>query len=668
MYEKILEHTLAMLEKVALAIPESGELAGAGMRIADSQAYKEAWHEDNYHFPLGTAYLSLGFGGVAENAQKKAEMSGGKQAELFYGIAKSYCALSELLKRYAEKIHACANGEARLERIAERLGKIAFKAPEHFDEALQSVALMWCIRTLNADGADIGRLDVHLKEFFDRDIASGYMTEEKCLDLLCDFWRILNSKCTGDTLNNVLVGGKQKDGTNAGGRLSVLMLEATKRCAMPEPHINVRVFEGLDNDIRRAMTKVQLMGQGQATVYNDDVLIDSLIKFGIPEDLAYNYTNDGCTEVVLDGGSGIDFEHIDAVAAFELGFNNGSLMLCDYRRPIKYWSVRNIERLYTPDVITGFESGEVEKCSDFGEFYNCFLRQYEFQVKSKAEKLEKMEENRKSSGCSSLLLNGTLDCVFESGKDCISGGFPVALYMMFSGSIPTVADCLIAIKKVVFEQKRYTIAEIKDALRADFKGYEGMQKELLSAPKFGNGIDEVDMLAADIADRFCDWLDEYRSLTGFAVMPALLGWRFLEEAHGIAATPDGRNYADPIAEHYCATPGKAVNGPTAHISSIAKAKKAISRAVGVSAVHMTLPSGIQKSENGKEIIDGLVRSACASGLSQMNIAVYDADTLRKAQAEPEKYQDIVVRVWGYSARFVSLCKEMQEHVISRISN
>ena len=205
-------------------------------------------------------------------------------------------------------------------------------------------------------------------------------------------------------------------------------------------------------------------------------------------------------------------------------------------------------------------------------------------------------------------------------------------------------------------------------MRADFKGYEGMQKELLSAPKFGNGIDEVDMLAADIADRFCDWLDEYRSLTGFAVMPALLGWRFLEEAHGIAATPDGRNYADPIAEHYCATPGKAVNGPTAHISSIAKAKKAISRAVGVSAVHMTLPSGIQKSENGKEIIDGLVRSACASGLSQMNIAVYDADTLRKAQAEPEKYQDIVVRVWGYSARFVSLCKEMQEHVISRISN
>jgi len=142
MYEKILEHTLAMLEKVALAIPESGELAGAGMRLADSQAYKEAWHEDNYHFPLGTAYLSLGFGGVAEKAQKKAEMSDGKQAELFYGIAKSYCALSELLKRYAEKIHACANGDARLERMAERLGKIVKINEKQVEEINKSFNLV----------------------------------------------------------------------------------------------------------------------------------------------------------------------------------------------------------------------------------------------------------------------------------------------------------------------------------------------------------------------------------------------------------------------------------------------------------------------------------------------------------------------------------------------
>lgn len=114
-----------------------------------------------------------------------------------------------------------------------------------FEQALQLTYLMWKLRCLNKPGADIGRLDVHLYPWFCRDIEEGKTTEEEALELLCDFWQLLNENDSGDTLINVMVGGKNQDGTDAGSRLSVLMLEATKRCKQSEPHINVRVHSGL---------------------------------------------------------------------------------------------------------------------------------------------------------------------------------------------------------------------------------------------------------------------------------------------------------------------------------------------------------------------------------------------------------------------------------------
>ena len=669
MYEKSLKNSLFVLNALDCPIPETGGIAGVGLVYRDYEITEAMANLDNLHYPMGTAFLKLGIKGIIEKAHNKAsEVTDPQSKALLLGIESVYTAVQSFFDRYAQALYSAANGDERLLHIADNVKAISERAPIHFEEALQLYALMWLIRSIPSAGSTIGRLDVHLLPFYEKDIKEGYTTDEKVLELLCDFWKLINKKGRGDTLNNLMVGGKNADGSDAGSRLSVLMLEATKICAMAEPHINVRVHNNLSPDVYRAMLEVQAMGQGQATAYNDEIIIPGLVEFGIPEEMACTYINDGCYEVMLDGYSDITFTHLDAVAIFELAFNNGEWAQSVEKKPIKYRYEKDPQRIYIPDAKPGMASGRIEDAKTFDEFYDMFLKQYEYQTREKAEFLKERSEKRSLTAESSLFLNGTYDFPLDLGKDLLRGGFPVYVNMLFSGSLTTVADCMVAVKKLVFEEKKYTIEEIKKAISVDFEGYEPMRLDMCAAPKFGNDIDEVDLIAADLSNHFCKWLEDFREETGFAIMPALLGWKFLQEAYGIAATPDGRHYTDPIAEHYCATPGKGTNGPTAIINSISKSKDAIKKSIGVCGVHISLPHNIGKKEQALVIIDSLVKTAFEKGLNQINIAMYDAEILRDAQIHPENHEDLVVRVWGYCARFVTLCKEMQEHVISRILN
>lgn len=663
MYEEVLSSTLQVLRALPTPTPSYGVLAGFAREY--TVCPQEMFRNDNYHFPMGTAFLDLGVSGIADLAAENAARAKTPQSrELLSGISQVYREISRWFDRYAK---ALDRSTPRLLRMSENLETLAKQPPQTFEQAVQLYYLLWKLRSLCSFTSDLGRLDVHLLPFFQRDMDSGRICEEDARNLICEFWEKLNDNNSGDTLINVMVGGSNADGSDAGSRLSVLMLQASLLTGKTEPHINVRLHKNLNPEIFQAMLQVQRMGQGQGTVYFDETVIPALKQFGVPEELACRYTNDGCTEIMLDGYSGIDFGHIDAVAAFELAMFNGDWAPCPFRSPVKYWHKDCPAIYYTPDAVAGLASGKVEDCATFEEFYQIFLRQYQFQTRNKAVGLRRMRDDRRSGDYSSLLLNGTYDYVLRDGVDIMQGGFPFDAYMLFSGSIPTAADCLAAIRQVVFEQKAYTIGQIKQALAVNFEGYENLRQALLNAPKFGNDCDSVDLLAADIANHFCDWLEAYRQETGFAVMPALLGWRFIEEAHGVSATPDGRRYADPIAEHYCATPGRAQNGPTALLRSIGKAREAIRKAVGVTAVHLTLPNNLGDSEEqALEVLGALNLAAGELGLSEMNIAIYDADLLRQAQKDPEHHRDLIVRVWGYSARFVDLCKEMQDHVIRRI--
>lgn len=192
-----------------------------------------------------------------------------------------------------------------------------------------------------------------------------------------------------------------------------------------------------------------------------------------------------------------------------------------------------------------------------------------------------------------------------------------------------------------------------------------MRRRLLRAPKFGNDIDSVDYLAADIANLFCDILKEKGNQAGRTIWPALLGYMFVQEACFTGATPDGRRWKDPIAEHYSPTPGRATHGPTALMRSCGKGP--LGRAFGTAPVHLSIPrSTVPKNEDGIRIMEAITEAAALQGFVMLNIGIYDLDVLEKARKNPEQYEDVIVRVWGYSARFIDLSDEMQRHVMSRV--
>lgn len=668
MYEKILADTLDNYKKMPIVIPQKGIFVGFAREFFCEN--NEAFREDNYHFPMGTAFLRYGVKGIADKARKNACKNNGDKAELLLGIAEVYDCIAEYFGKYVTVLEDLIqqSNECERERLAflqENMRTLSCDKPKTFIQGLQIYYLMWKIRSLFSFTGDLGRLDVHLKDLYEKDIAEKRITEDQALDAICQFYERLNENNSGDTLINISVGGVNPDGTDSTSCLSTLFLKATAIVKKTEPHINVRMHKNSPKEFVDAMSEVQYLGQGQGSVYFDDNVIPALLRAGFSKQIACCYTNDGCTEITFDGHSGIDFNHIDAVAALEATMNRGQYIARDYFRPVKYFHKDCPSVMYKPDIVYGFDSGDVLSCKTYDELFGCFVKQWQFQIRQKAEMLRKMHLTRKKDGATSLFLSGTFERVLDTGCDPLRGGFDVDYYQMFSGSITTVADNLCAIKRAVFDEKRYTLKEIQDAIAVNYDGYEPMRQTLLSYPKFGNDIDEVDQIASQIAEIFCDTLDDFYAETGLKIVGDLLGWRFLEESYGIAATYDGRKYAAPIAEHYCATPGRATNGPTAIINSIAKAD--LQRPCGVVAVHISLPRKLAETkQESLAVLKCLVNTAAKKGLLMVNIAIYDIEKLREAQRDPENNQDVIVRVWGYSAKFVDLCKEMQEHVISRI--
>jgi len=666
-YQQLTENTRLAIRAIPICIPSHSHIAGPTLIRNE---YREALrHNDNLHFPMGTAYLEYGVPGVAALArQTLASCESDRQRGLLSGIAAACDEIAAWFARYVPALdRQIASAEttsekSRLSIMRENMAALSAGRPQTFPQAVQLMYLMWRLHCAEANGS-IGRLDMHLLPFYQADVEQGRLTDEEALFWICQLWERINECGSGDTLIQLMLGGQDEQGQDVSNPLSLLMLRATRLIRKTEPHINLRVHKNTPSELLEEAYRVQLMGHGQATFYNDDVIISSLVKHGVPREYACRYANNGCTEIVYDGLSAIDFNHIDAVAAFELALNNGTLTP-KKARPVPYFHKDHTPSLYQPDVILGFESGNTDQAETFADFYEMFLRQYRHQLTAKLELMKARYLEHRNMECS-LITNGSFVSVLESGYDLLGGGLPMTDYMTFLGSIPTVADCLAGVKHAVYEQKLVDMPTLKKALAANFQGYEALRSALLAAPKFGNDIDEVDLLAADIMEKACGWADDYSRTSGLRIWAATVGWRFVEEAYGVGATPDGRLYGDPISEHYCATPGKATHGPTALLHSITKAP--LHLACGVAAAHVSLPASVSANEEaGLMTLRTLNTVARQRGIFMLNIAIYDVDSLKKAQCRPEDYQDLIVRVWGFSARFVDLSREMQDHVISRI--
>ena len=651
-------------------IPDRGVLAGPD--TFDWNAVHERLDgdpgrgEDNLHFALNVeTLLDLGFCGIAAVAAASARDRRGEQAALLQAIARCHRAAAAFAEQHATAADSRlgplrGDERRRLERIRDTCRAVGSRAPASFAAAVQLFWFAWCLRGKGT----IGRLDQHLYPFFAADLNEGRTSREEALSLLVELWEGFNRGGTGDTLRNLMLGGQDRQGRDATNELSYLMIDAALAVREPEPHLNARVHSGTPETFLDKVAELQLMGHGQGTIYHDDALIPSLIDKGVPAASARNYSNDGCSEVTIDGESGISFLQLEAVKALELTLFNGEENVLHGDPTGRYVTHVQEPRSLRTALELGHRSGDFTAMTDFDQLYGAFLDQYLYQVDRKLEALTQGIVRSIEHGCSSPFLAGTFPECLRTGRDPFRGGFTVPCHMLFSGSIPTVADGLTAVREVVFEREYCSPGALLEALRANFEGHEQLRRLGLKAPKFGNGDDRVDDLAADIARRFCDRVKRWPTPTGKPFWPALYNHLFNDFAKTVGATPDGRRWNDPIAEHYSPTPGQARSGPTAVIRSAARGP--LADACGSSVFHISLSRSMApRNAEGRQLLRGLIGGALQQGVAVMNTAIYDVSALRDAKANPEHHADLIVRVWGFSARFVELCEEMQDHIIQR---
>ena len=657
----------------AVDIP-TGRLAGANeYSRADDEALlgeSPAWASgDHKHYAFNHSFLQTGLSGIVAETAANARKTTGLESQYLAAISDTYSAIIGFITRHADvaaQLAAQAEGPEpeRLTTMSRTCAAIAARPPETFLEAVQLYKFMYRIRC-DYHTATIGRLDQYLYPFYHDDLAAGRITRDEAMDLLGELWMMFNC---GQTLTNLMLGGQGREGNDATNDLSYLMIDVALKWPMPEPYVNVRIHANTPPEFIEKVAELHLQGIGHGTVYNDEVLIPGLVDNRIPLDRARNYANDGCTELTIDGESCIDFFNMMmALKSVELMMFNGEQNVDVYdiessRCP--EWTTHLVERNYWPICKVGYRSGDVTAMTSFEEVYEAFMRQYLFQIDFWIAAFENFITPSHENYHTSFVLAGTYPDGRLTGADPMrGGGYREKCLMGFVGHVPAAADCLAAIKQVVFEQQTCTMAELRAALAADFERHEELRQRLMRASKFGNDDDVVDRIASDIVDRLIAHFKRTRGPHGKPYLLALYTDAFLGVADIVGATPDGRKWGDMTGMHYAPVPGRALSGPTAVLKSAAKT--CLGAACGTAPVNVNLPAASNDAAAEKQASIALIAAAMDMGISVMTVARYDADVLTNAQDDPEAFQDLIVRVRGFSMRFVDLDRAAQDHIIAR---
>lgn len=620
---------------------------------------------DNAHFPLDYGLLLReGVPGVVRRAEAPREGLTPYGAAYRQAIAQTYRMVQGSIRQHAERAEALAGehpDSRTLAATAANCRALAEGAPQTFAQGVQLFWFLWRLRS--GFTSCIGRLDIALWPLYERDVPAR-LSRDGAKALLLELWQKLNAVYSGDTLMNVMLSGVDEAGRDVTNDLTLLLMETTMQTRGSEPHLNARFSKDSTEPYLDCLSRMIAMGQGQGVLYNDDVMIPALVAHGVPLEAARCYANDGCTEITLDSRSPILFWQMEMVKTLELTLFRGQENPCAPHGQVHKWN-RNLPSFsFQTSLRFGHDSGDLAAMASFDEVYAAFLDQLTYQtdgfLERIADELRRIEDGEEV--VTSPFVGGSVAASLDRGLDPLRGGYPVRNYQLLSGSIPTVADALYAVKRAVFEDGLCTLPELLAALAENFEGREPLRQSLLRLPKYGNDSDEVDALAADIARRFCEQVEAYRAPHGARILPGIYNIDFHMFASTLGATPDGRRAGDLICDHFSPTPGRAIRGPGCVLQSAAKAD--LARGCAASPLYLTLPAGVSGPDPA--LIRSLMSAILALGLPLVSIAVYSRRDLEDAMAHPETHGDLIVRVWGYNARFVDLDEKLQRHVLERI--
>jgi len=643
--------------QVDLGTPAPGSEAGKGGWGGASGAdvfWSMGWIE-NHSVRDFAKILRMGFAGILQEVD--AALAAGDltdpdfpRKENFWRSARSVCEAGILLgKRYAKRAAelaataADAKGKARLERMAEVCERVPAHGAGSFREAVQA---LWFahILTCGEDGINansIGRLDQILFPYYQAGLANGSLTSDAALDLMEE----LACKLYLDyDVQAITLGGMDRDGQCAVNDLSYLILEATRNVGFIRD-VSIRVAKDSPPRFIRLAAELIAEGGGIPFLFNDDCFVKALSDRGIALEDARDYAPIGCIELTIPGKANPHAVSgwFNAAKCLELALFNGA------------------------DPRTGLQMGPETGLLGEHPTFKSLLAAYETQVEFFARRMvyhcnrgELSQRERGPLPCWSVM---TDDCIAR-GRDITDGGAVYNYHSICLIGTANAADSLMVVKKTVFDDRTVRAEELLAALRGDFAGREDLRQQLLRQPKYGNDVEEVDLLAKRVDDHFIDLMDTMRSPLGGRYFVHLFS--FLCNLHFgkcLGATPDGRKAGEPVAYSLSAQQGRDERGATAMLKSLARLPH--DRAAGASAAIVELDPAVVKGAAGIDRLCTLMRAALALGVGQLQFNVVTVEKLRQAQKDPERFGDIPVRVAGFSQKFKLVPPDLQEHIIAR---
>ncbi|MBR1805018.1 MAG: glycyl radical protein [Selenomonadaceae bacterium] len=563
-----------------------------------------------------------------------------------------------------------AKRKAELEEIARICEKVPYYPADTFREAVQAVWFIHVVLQIESNGHSLsyGRFDQYMYPFYQRDIQSGKLTREDAVELLTCLWiktlTVQKIRSQSHTLSsagspmyqNVTVGGQTVDKRDAVNELSFVVLQSIAQTRLTQPNFTVRYHANIDKKFMDECIEVMKLGFGMPALNNDEIIIPSFINWGVAEEDAYNYSAIGCVETAVPGKWGYRCTGMSYI-------NFPRVLLCAMNNGVDMTSGKRFTRGY--GYFKDFTS--YEQLMDVWDKTVREMTRYSAIVENAIDKAS--ERDVPDILCSAL----TDDCIAR-GKTIKEGG---AVYDFISGlqvGIADMADSLAAIKKLVFEERKITPAQLWDAILDNFTSPESkrIQDMLINdAPKYGNDIDYVDELIVEAYDSYLDEIKKYPNTRymrgpiggirygGTSSISANVG-----QGLGTMATPNGRKAREPLAEGCSPAHNADKNGPTAVFKSVSKLRTEKITG-GVLLNQKMTPQLLSKDENKQKLIM-LIRTffnRLHGYHVQYNIV--SRETLIDAQIHPERHKDLIVRVAGYSAFFNALSKATQDNIIDR---
>ena len=529
----------------------------------------------------------------------------------------------------------------RLRFIIKNLDEIIKGAPESFGGALQ---LVWLIHTAfmmeGRYAMALGRIDQYLYPFYKKEIDAGTLTNDGATELLENvFMKIPH----GDVVN-IAVGGMDKSGRDETNGLSYCVLHAVGNCNVPGPNLSARITPGTPDEFLDECLKTIGTGLGYPALMNDTVNIAALKKYGYDVDDVYDYSMVGCIENFITGKQPPWSDgRFDAPRFFDYVLNGG------------------ISRF---NHSAGLDLGSAEDIRTMADFMDNFEKQLSFGVAEYCAAFNARNDGVNQSRMPEPFLSCFCHDCIERGKDVNNGG---ARYPSVHGAalmgVGTVADSLAAIEKVVFIDRAATLAEVRDAIAANFEGYEELRDKLINAPKYGNNDDFVDKYAVWFLDFLSSEFGKYKTRDGGGMYVAMAANVSNIYAGGvIAATPDGRKQGEPLSDAASPTYGKDKKGVTFTLSSVSKPEYC--KAACGTVVNQKFSPSVFSDSRRKELL-ALIKTYFKMGGQEIQINATSPEVLRDAMEHPENYTDLVVRVSGFSAFYVGLQRSVQMDILNR---